>query len=548
MLGDHTVMTHTWSSDFSQQTRLTESHGNTMVGDNDSSSGRCPDVVVGVWQEVGRTPPPFSHNPPTKPISSEIPCAPFWCVRPASPADELGRTPLEGTACSLTSGARPSVYRTLSAIVCVAVRPPTNEGDADSSVATCRTTQSDNEFWVVTIDTAGKENSVSKLTWALEPRARWPSFFHQRQMLVSVPVARRPPGSRNLLLTHSAKPSGPRPRPRSFTGMGKFDLVPLIVGVPAAPSRCLSRTIRQVWSHITDFKELGPVNFCKRRFRCRFFFLSNRCSPSSVPICCTCPQTVKSLRVRCLKNLLCLLPTGCFKGNNSVTVFMMFLGTKGRLAFVFFLAHRPTIDPRHRHARSCAVVARRAGKKRTTWPCHTRSQNQKFSRITSCDSTGPCHLLLFPVIGEWSFSEADAVEDGKRTRQRGPRSRDSRQRRLGRGDPNTIGHAACTILHSDVRGFISRVAELGARLRLTVSKPSVLCLTETWADKGLPSMRIEGYTLISGRDRADGRQGGGVAVFALERLAHRVTLLENSQVAERSWVITHSDHDPYVIG
>ena len=37
-------------------------------------------------------------------------------------------------------------------------------------------------------------------------------------------------------------------------------------------------------------------------------------------------------------------------------------------------------------------------------------------------------------------------------------------------------------------------------------------------------------------------------MFALERLAHRVTLLENSQVAERSWVIIHSDHGPYVIG
>ena len=124
----------------------------------------------------------------------------------------------------------------------------------------------------------------------------------------------------------------------------------------------------------------------------------------------------------------------------------------------------------------------------------------------------------------------------------------ARQRRLGRGEPYTIGHEEFTILHSNVRGFISRVAELSARLRLMVSKPSVLCLTETWADKGLPSMRIEGYTLISRRDRADGRLGGGVAVFALERLARRVTLLENSQVAERSWVIIHSDHGPYVIG
>ena len=91
-------------------------------------------------------------------------------------------------------------------------------------------------------------------------------------------------------------------------------------------------------------------------------------------------------------------------------------------------------------------------------------------------------------------------------------------------------------------GFISRVAELSARLRLMKSKPSVLGLTEAWADKGLPTMRIEGNKLISGHDRADGRQGGGVAVFALENVAHKVTHLEDSTVAERSWVIVHSDH------
>ena len=122
--------------------------------------------------------------------------------------------------------------------------------------------------------------------------------------------------------------------------------------------------------------------------------------------------------------------------------------------------------------------------------------------------------------------------------------------RLDRDDwaADTTGHEEFTILHSNVRGFISRVAELSARLRLMESKPSVLCLTETWADKGLPSLRIEGYTLISGRDRDDGRLGGGVAVLALEKLAHRVTHLENSQIAERSWVIIHSDHGPCVIG
>ena len=99
-----------------------------------------------------------------------------------------------------------------------------------------------------------------------------------------------------------------------------------------------------------------------------------------------------------------------------------------------------------------------------------------------------------------------------------------------------------------MRGFISGVARLSARLRLMECKQSVLCLTETWADKGLPTMRLEGYTLMFWHDCADGRQGGGVLVFALKRLAHRVTLLGNSQVPERSWAIIHTVHGPHVIG
>ena len=90
-------------------------------------------------------------------------------------------------------------------------------------------------------------------------------------------------------------------------------------------------------------------------------------------------------------------------------------------------------------------------------------------------------------MGEWSFAEADAAEKGKRRPLQGGSTET-----IGQREPHTIGHEEFTILHSNVRGFISRVAELSARLRLMVSKPSVLCLTETWADKGIPSMRIEG--------------------------------------------------------
>ena len=47
---------------------------------------------------------------------------------------------------------------------------------------------------------------------------------------------------------------------------------------------------------------------------------------------------------------------------------------------------------------------------------------------------------------------------------------------------------------------VGKVRTSSSCLRLMKSKPSVLCLTETWADKGLPTMRIEDYKLTSRHD------------------------------------------------
>ena len=121
----------------------------------------------------------------------------------------------------------------------------------------------------------------------------------------------------------------------------------------------------------------------------------------------------------------------------------------------------------------------------TVWRGHTpgtvvpHCPTSLRKHILRCHEPPP--LFSSPVLSEWSFSETDAVEEDKR--------------------------------------------ELSACLRLMESRSSVPCLT--WADKGLPSLRIVGCTLMSRRDRDDGRLGGGVAVFALEKLAHRVTLLQN---------------------
>ena len=200
-------------------------------------------------------------------------------------------------------------------------------------------------------------------------------------------------------------------------------------------------------------------------------------------------------------------------GNNLVTAFMKFLlGKLWRLAYVCVLALRPATDPRHRHASPCAVAAKRAGKKRTRWPRHKRSRRVaplSAERVGEATHPGPLstkhlrcphcpawlshrgsrrdHILRFhepppptpfPVMVNRLLLKLTLLRRASEDASAAP-APGRLDRRLGRGEPNTIGHEEFTILHSNVRGFISRVAELSARLRLMVSKPSVLCLTET---------------------------------------------------------------------
>jgi hypothetical protein len=78
-------------------------------------------------------------------------------------------------------------------------------------------------------------------------------------------------------------------------------------------------------------------------------------------------------------------------------------------------------------------------------------------------------------------------------------------------------------------------------------KPSIICLNETFLDVSIQSISLEGYELIGRRDRRDGRECGGVAMFALGIQANNVTLLHESKSSERLWAIVHSDLGPYLI-
>ena len=94
---------------------------------------------------------------------------------------------------------------------------------------------------------------------------------------------------------------------------------------------------------------------------------------------------------------------------------------------------------------------------------------------------------------------------------------------------------------------MSSLAELVARLRSMKVKPTLICLNETWLDPSTKKIELEGYVLISRRDRQDGRKCGGVAVLALENRAASVSELRKSEKSERVWVLVHSDLGPYIV-
>ena len=79
----------------------------------------------------------------------------------------------------------------------------------------------------------------------------------------------------------------------------------------AFTGKSLLAQYRPVWFHVTDFKELGPVDFASGSFGAVFVnLLLAQYRPGWMHL----PATVKSPRVMCLMNFLCLLPTGCCKG------------------------------------------------------------------------------------------------------------------------------------------------------------------------------------------------------------------------------------------
>ena len=102
-----------------------------------------------------------------------------------------------------------------------------------------------------------------------------------------------------------------------------------------------------------------------------------------------------------------------------------------------------------------------------------------------------------------------------------------------------------TILHCNIRGFLSHTTELEGRLTLLSYKPMIITLNETFLDESVKAITLSGYSLISRRDRDC--HGGGIALFCLESIFDAITHLKDSEEYERSWHTLHSDLGPLLL-
>ena len=148
----------------------------------------------------------------------------------------------------------------------------------------------------------------------------------------------------------------------------------------------------------------------------------------------------------------------------------------------------------------------------------------------------------------------EAANPGPRLRRRGPRSSDSRTAQRSSGGQaceclevnGESSEKGMTMLHLNLRGYLSHIAETTALLRSMEEKLFLVALNETFLTKAIEHVELEGYQVLVRRDR-EGQWGGGVLVFILDEYAPRVTLVEISEVAERVWVLAHTDRGPYLI-
>ena len=112
---------------------------------------------------------------------------------------------------------------------------------------------------------------------------------------------------------------------------------------------------------------------------------------------------------------------------------------------------------------------------------------------------------------------------------------------------SSVSSLNISILHLNIRGFTSHQKELEARIELMTSSPTIVCLNETFLDQSFRSIFLDGYTLVSRRDRQDNSSWGSIYCFALDDFASSIVLVGTSETAERQDHILHTSCAPLVL-
>ncbi len=101
-----------------------------------------------------------------------------------------------------------------------------------------------------------------------------------------------------------------------------------------------------------------------------------------------------------------------------------------------------------------------------------------------------------------------------------------------------------TVLLTNVQSINSNVKRALLSAHLERYTPDILALNATWLDSSVQKLDFVGYSLVSRRDRPNSKVGklnhGGIAVFCRTG-GVLVTHLEDSNIAERSWHVVHTD-------
>ena len=153
-----------------------------------------------------------------------------------------------------------------------------------------------------------------------------------------------------------------------------------------------------------------------------------------------------------------------------------------------------------------------------------------------------------PDCGE-DIRAVDARDEATRIHDHEPHDNVSPSPGLCEAGPVSI-FGSFQILHCNIRGMLSHRAELNAQIQLLHRPPAMICINETFLDESVTDGQIlvTGYRLVSRRDRADGRSGGGIMCMVHERYHGQVVMQEHSSVDERTWHVVHSDIGPILCG